>query len=158
MEQRIGFGYDLHRTVKGRKLIIGGVDIPCEFGLDGHSDADVLVHALCDALLGAISMGDIGTHFPDNNPEYKNADSMKLLEKVVAMVSDAGYKVVNIDSVIIAEKPKMFPYKAQMIENIAKVLKISNNAVSVKAKTNEGVDAIGKGEAIAAHVVALLGK
>lgn len=158
MEQRIGFGYDLHRTVKGRKLIIGGVDIPCEFGLDGHSDADVLVHALCDALLGAISMGDIGTHFPDNNPEYKNADSMKLLEKVVAMVSDAGYKVVNIDSVIIAEKPKMLPYKAQMIENIAKVLKISNNAVSVKAKTNEGVDAIGKGEAIAAHVVALLGK
>lgn len=158
MEQRIGFGYDLHRTVKGRKLIIGGVDIPCEFGLDGHSDADVLVHALCDALLGAISVGDIGTHFPDNNPEYKNADSMKLLEKVVAMVSDAGYKVVNIDSVIIAEKPKMFPYKAQMIENIAKVLKISNNAVSVKAKTNEGVDAIGKGEAIAAHVVALLGK
>lgn len=158
MEQRIGFGCDLHRTVKGRKLIIGGVDIPCEFGLDGHSDADVLVHALCDALLGAISMGDIGTHFPDNNPEYKNADSMKLLEKVVAMVSDAGYKVVNIDSVIIAEKPKMLPYKAQMIENIAKVLKISNNAVSVKAKTNEGVDAIGKGEAIAAHVVALLGK
>jgi len=158
MDLRQGIGYDLHRTVSGRPMIIGGVQIPCEFGLLGHSDADVLLHALCDALLGALALGDIGTHFPDTDPAYKGADSLGLLKKTMELVSAQGYSVLNIDANIIAEKPKLMPYKAQMSAVIANVLNIDCSQVSIKAKTNEGVDAIGRGEAIAAQVVVLLGK
>jgi len=158
MDLRQGIGYDLHRTVSGRPMIIGGVQIPCEFGLLGHSDADVLLHALCDALLGALALGDIGTHFPDTDPAYKGADSLGLLKNTMELVSAQGYSVLNIDANIIAEKPKLMPYKAQMSAVIANVLNIDCSQVSIKAKTNEGVDAIGRGEAIAAQVVVLLGK
>jgi len=156
MNIRQGIGYDLHRTVSGRPMIIGGVHIPCDFGLQGHSDADVLLHAICDALLGALALGDIGTHFPDTDPAYKGADSVELLRKTMELVRAEGYAVLNIDANIIAEKPKLMPYKAQMSALIANVLNIECSQVSVKAKTNEGVDAIGRGEAIAAQVVALL--
>ncbi|MPM58871.1 2-C-methyl-D-erythritol 2,4-cyclodiphosphate synthase [bioreactor metagenome] len=158
MEIRQGIGYDLHRTIAGRPLIIGAVNIPSDFGLDGHSDADVLLHALCDALLGALALGDIGSHFPDNDQAYKGIDSMILLKKTMELVSAKGYKVLNIDAVIIAERPKLTPFKAKMAENIAAALMTDRNHVSVKAKTNEGVDAVGRGEAIAAQVVVLLGK
>jgi 2-C-methyl-D-erythritol 2,4-cyclodiphosphate synthase len=158
MNIRQGIGYDLHRTVSGRPMIIGGVTIPCDFGLQGHSDADVLLHALCDALLGALALGDIGTHFPDTDPAHKGANSVELLRKTMDLVRAEGYSVLNIDANIIAEKPKLMPYKAQMSAVIANVLNIECSQVSVKAKTNEGVDAIGRGEAIAAQVVVLLGK
>ena len=158
MDIRQGIGYDLHRTTAGRLLIIGGVNIPSNFGLSGHSDADVLLHALCDALLGALALGDIGMHFPDTDLAYKGIDSMLLLKKTMDLVSAQGYKVLNVDAVVVAEHPKLMPYKTQMVENIATALSINRNCVSVKAKTNEGVDAVGRGEAIAAQVVALLGK
>ncbi|HBG71809.1 MAG TPA: 2-C-methyl-D-erythritol 2,4-cyclodiphosphate synthase [Bacteroidales bacterium] len=155
---RQGIGYDLHRTVPGRPLIIGGVNIPSDFGLSGHSDADVLIHALCDALLGALALGDIGSHFPDTDPAYKGIDSMILLKKTMELVSAAGYKIINIDAVVVAERPKLMPFKMQMAENIAAALNTDRTHVSVKAKTNEGVDAVGRGEAISAQVVVLLFK
>lgn len=150
---RIGLGYDVHRLVEGRKLIIGGIDIPFEKGLLGHSDADVLLHAISDALLGAAALGDIGKHFPDTDIKFKNANSLVLLEKVVELLEKKGYEVNNLDAVIIAEKPKMAPYILDMRKKVAEVLKTSIDAVSIKATTTEGLDATGKGEGIAAQAI-----
>ena len=153
---RIGHGYDVHKLVAERKLIIGGVDIPFEKGLLGHSDADVLTHAIMDALLGAAALGDIGLHFPDNDPAYKDADSIKLLEKVGDILESKLFVVDNIDATIIAQAPKMRPYIDTMRENIAKALRIPVSLVNVKATTEEGLGFTGVGEGIAAHAVCLL--
>jgi len=153
---RVGHGFDVHALVTGRKLIIGGVDIPNEKGLDGHSDADVLVHALCDALLGAAAMGDIGRHFPDTDSRYKNADSRVLLREVSRLVEEAGYRIVNIDGTIIAQAPKMAPHIPSMVNNIAGDLGLSRGQVNIKATTTEGLGYIGRGEGIAAEAVVLL--
>ncbi len=153
---RVGMGYDVHRLVEGRKLIIGGVDIPYEFGLLGHSDADVLLHAIMDALLGAAALGDIGKHFPDNDPQYKGISSLLLLEKVGELLSENQYVIGNIDATIIAQKPKMLPYRDKMIENIANALKIEKNRVSIKATTEEGLGFTGSGEGISSQAVCLL--
>lgn len=153
---RIGHGYDVHKLAEGRKLIMGGVDIPYEKGLLGHSDADVLLHAISDALLGAASLGDIGKMFPDNDPAYKNADSLVLLKKVVAKLDECGYKVGNIDSTIIAQNPKMKPYIEKMRENIAYACGVDIDYISVKATTEEWLGFTGKGEGISAHAVCLI--
>lgn len=153
---RSGIGYDVHRLVEHRKLIVGGVDIPFEKGLLGHSDADVLVHAVIDALLGAAALGDIGSHFPDTDAAFLDADSMKLLMRTGELLARRGYHVVNIDSVIVAQRPKMAPYIAQMRQNIAQALGISVDDVSVKAKTEEGLGFTGTSEGMAAHAVCLL--
>ena len=153
---RVGTGYDVHRLVKGRKLIIGGVEIPYEFGLLGHSDADVLTHALMDALLGAAALGDIGLHFPDNDPEYEGADSLKLLAAVRDKLQEKGFIVDNIDCTIIAQKPKMRPFIGQMKDNFAKTLGIDPEQVNVKATTEEGLGFTGSGEGIAAQAVCAL--
>ena len=151
---RVGIGYDIHRTVKNRKLILGGVEIPFEFGLEGHSDADVLIHAIIDALLGAAALGDIGTHFPDTDPKYENISSIELLKYTHKILVDNMFQIVDIDSTIIAERPKLLPYIQNMRENITSALDINIEQISVKAKTNEGLDSIGRGEAIAAIAVA----
>ncbi|HXG68348.1 MAG TPA: 2-C-methyl-D-erythritol 2,4-cyclodiphosphate synthase [Blastocatellia bacterium] len=156
--QRIGFGYDIHRLVEGRRLVLGGVEIPFEKGLLGHSDSDVLTHAICDALLGAAALGDIGRHFPDTDPRYRGAPSLDLLAAVVELITGRGYAVVNVDAVVLAERPKLAPHIDAMRERLATVLRIDAGKVSVKAKTNEGLDAVGRGEAMAAHAVALLSK
>lgn len=153
---RIGHGYDVHRLVAGRKLILGGVEIPWTLGLDGHSDADVLVHAVMDALLGAAAMGDIGKLFPDTDAAYKDIDSMLLLKEVALLLQKAGYSVGNVDATIIAQKPKLAPYIPQMVKNIADVLGVAENAVNVKATTEEKLGFTGKEEGIAAHAVCLL--
>ncbi len=153
---RIGQGFDVHALVPGRKLVIGGVDIPNEKGLDGHSDADVLLHALCDALLGAAAMGDIGRHFPDTDARYKGADSRMLLREVSALVQEAGYRIVNIDATIIAQAPKMAPHIPAMVNHIAADLGLSRGQVNVKATTTEGLGYAGRGEGIAAEAVVLL--
>lgn len=153
---RSGIGYDVHRLVEHRKLIVGGVDIPFEKGLLGHSDADVLVHAVIDALLGAAALGDIGSHFPDTDAAFLDADSMKLLARTGELLAQRGYRIANIDSVIVAQRPKMAPYIAQMRRNIAQVLGLSVDDVSVKAKTEEGLGFTGTGEGMAAHTVCLL--
>ena len=153
---RIGTGFDSHRLVEGRKLIIGGTEIPFEKGLLGHSDADVLTHAVIDSLLGACALGDIGGFFPDSDPKLKDADSMVLLEKTAAIIKENGYTVCNIDATVIIERPKLAPYTAKMRENIAKALGIDVSAVSVKAKTNEGMGDIGGGNAAAAFCSALV--
>ncbi|MCR5117145.1 MAG: 2-C-methyl-D-erythritol 2,4-cyclodiphosphate synthase [Lachnospiraceae bacterium] len=153
---RIGHGYDVHKLVEGRKLIIGGVDIEFEKGLLGHSDADVLTHAIMDALLGAAGLGDIGLHFPDNDPAYKDADSIKLLEKVGDILESNLYVVDNIDTTIIAQAPKMRPHIDAMREKIAGALRIPVSLVNVKATTEEGLGFTGVGEGIAAHAVCLL--
>jgi 2-C-methyl-D-erythritol 2,4-cyclodiphosphate synthase len=153
---RIGQGYDVHALVSGRKLIIGGVQIPYEKGLAGHSDADVLLHALCDALLGAAALGDIGTHFPDTDARYRGADSRVLLRAVRALVADQQYAIANVDATIIAQAPRMAPHVAAMRANIAADLGIALNAVNVKAKTTERLGFEGRGEGIAAEAVALL--
>ena len=153
---RVGIGYDVHRTVKNRKLILGGVEIPFEFGLEGHSDADVLIHAIIDALLGAAALGDIGTHFPDTDPKYKNISSIELLKNTHKILVDNMFQIVDIDSTIIAERPKLLPYIQNMRKNIASALDINIEQISVKAKTNEGLDSIGRGEAIAAIAVAMV--
>lgn len=153
---RSGIGYDVHRLVEHRKLIVGGVDIPFEKGLLGHSDADVLVHAVIDALLGAAALGDIGSHFPDTDAAFLNADSMKLLVRTGELLAQRGYRIVNIDSVIVAQRPKMAPYIAQMRQNIAQALGLAVDDVSVKAKTEEGLGFTGTGEGMAAHAVCLL--
>lgn len=158
MQQRIGIGFDIHRFVDGRQLVLGGVDIPYSRGLDGHSDADVLLHALCDALLGALGKGDIGEHFPNTDPAYRNISSMILLEKVYQMVEQAGYVVSNVDAVIQAEEPKLREYKPQMKFHIAYKLAVSEDAVNIKATTMEGLGAIGHKEGIAAFVSVLLVK
>ena len=153
---RIGFGYDLHRLVEGRKLILGGVQIPYEKGLLGHSDADVLCHAISEALLGAAALGNIGQHFPDTDPEYKDANSLELLQTVFRLVRQENYQLVNIDTTILAQAPKIMPYADQIIDSLATALDVHPNQISVKATTNEGLDAVGRGEAIAAHAVVLL--
>jgi 2-C-methyl-D-erythritol 4-phosphate cytidylyltransferase/2-C-methyl-D-erythritol 2,4-cyclodiphosphate synthase len=153
---RIGNGYDLHRLVAGRPLILGGVTIPFEKGLDGHSDADVVCHAVTDAILGAASAGDIGRHFPDTDPAWKGADSVELLKRAVGIVREAGYGVANVDAVVIAQRPKLTTYVDAMRASLACALGIDMDLVSVKAKTNEGVDSTGMGEAIAVHAVALI--
>jgi 2-C-methyl-D-erythritol 2,4-cyclodiphosphate synthase len=153
---RIGQGFDVHRLVAGRKLIVGGVTIPFDKGLEGHSDADVLIHAVCDALLGAAALGDIGRHFPDTDPKYKNADSRALLREVAGKVKQAGFSVANVDATIIAQAPKMAAHIPAMVANIAADLGIGTGQVNVKAKTAERLGAIGRGEGITAEAIALL--
>ncbi len=153
---RVGQGFDVHALVTGRKLIIGGVDIPNEKGLDGHSDADVLLHAVCDALLGAGALGDIGRHFPDTDSRYKNADSRMLLREVSRLVQEAGYRIVNIDATIIAQAPKMAPHIPSMVNNIAADLGLSHGQVNIKATSTEGLGFTGRAEGIAAEAIVLL--
>lgn len=153
---RIGQGYDVHHLVEGRKLIIGGVDIPYEKGLLGHSDADVLLHAVMDALLGAAALGDIGQHFPDSDERYKGISSIALLKEVGKILQENGYMIENIDSTVIAQRPKLLPYRPQMAENIAAALGIEKEQVSVKATTEEGLGFTGTGEGISAQAIALL--
>ncbi len=155
---RIGHGYDVHRLITGRPLIIGGVTIPFELGLDGHSDADVLVHAVMDALLGAAALGDIGGLFPDTDPAYKGADSMKLLEQVVKVLSDKGYSIGNIDATLIAQKPKIKPYLLEMRENIARACLVDIDAINVKATTEEKLGFTGTLEGMSAHAVCIIEK
>lgn len=153
---RIGQGFDVHQLVEGRKLIIGGVDIPYEKGLLGHSDADVLLHAICDALLGAAALGDIGRHFSDTDAKFRNIDSRILLRETLHLVRGQGYRVANVDATIIAQQPKMAPHIAQMVEHIAADLHIGKSAVNVKATTTEKLGFTGRGEGIAAQAVVLL--
>ena len=153
---RIGHGYDVHRLVEGRKLIIGGVDIPHSLGLLGHSDADVLLHAISDALLGAAALGDIGKLFPDTDKKFEGANSLMLLKRVGVHLERAGYRIVNIDSTILAQEPKLAPHILKMRSNIARVLELDISAVSVKATTEERLGFTGAGEGIAAHAVALI--
>ncbi len=153
---RIGHGYDVHALVEGRDLILGGVKIPFEKGLMGHSDADVLAHAISDALLGAAALGDIGVLFPDNDPQYKGADSLKLLSAVVAAVRRKGYSISNIDATVIAQRPKLRPFIDEMRRNLASACNLDLDAVSVKATTEEHLGFTGRGEGISAHAVCLL--
>ena len=153
---RIGHGYDVHKLVEGRKLILGGVDIPFEKGLLGHSDADVLLHAISDALLGAAALGDIGLHFPPSDPKYAGADSLELLKQVYVLITDKGYTISNIDATVIAQRPKLLSYIPAMRENIAKALLLPFDCVSVKATTEEKLGFTGSGEGIAAHAVTLI--
>lgn len=153
---RVGIGYDVHRLAEGRDLILGGVDIPYERGLLGHSDADVLVHAVMDALLGAAALGDIGRHFPDTDQEYKGISSVRLLEHVSHLLAQKGYTVGNVDATIIAQSPKMAPYIQEMRENVAKALGVSPDQISIKATTEEGLGFTGSGEGIASQAVACL--
>lgn len=158
MNFRIGHGYDLHRLAEDRRLILGGVDIPFEKGLLGHSDADVAVHALMDALLGALALGDIGKHFPDNDPAYKGISSILLLEKVFELIARENYTLSNADITIIAQKPKLLPYIPEMRKNVAKALGCDISKISIKATTEEGLGFTGSGEAISAHAVCILQK
>ena len=153
---RIGHGYDVHRLVPGRKLILGGVEIPHHLGLLGHSDADVAAHALCDALLGAAALGDIGQHFPDTDPAYAGADSLVLLGRVVELLRAEGWQVGNTDLTILAQRPKLMPHIPQMRQNLARAMGVPVTAVSVKATTEEGLGFTGREEGIAAHAVCLL--
>jgi 2-C-methyl-D-erythritol 2,4-cyclodiphosphate synthase len=153
---RCGIGYDLHRLVEGRPLVVGGITLPFDKGPAGHSDGDVLAHALCDALLGAAGLGDIGGHFPDSDPKWKGANSLMFLAHARKLLDDKRFKITYVDAVVIMEKPKLGPHFPQMREVLAKSLGVSPETIHLKAKTNEGVDAIGRGEAIAAHVVAML--
>ncbi|TGU75289.1 2-C-methyl-D-erythritol 2,4-cyclodiphosphate synthase [Geomonas terrae] len=155
---RIGHGYDVHRLVEGRKLILGGVDVPYVKGLLGHSDADVLLHAISDAILGAIGEGDIGKHFPDTDPAYKGADSLKLLRHVMDLAENKGYRIGNVDATVVAQRPKLAPFIAQMRSNIAATLGTEEDRVNVKATTTEELGFAGRGEGIAAYSVALLQK
>jgi len=154
---RIGIGYDIHRLVEGRKLVLGGVEIPFEKGLLGHSDSDVLSHAICDALLGAAALGDIGTHFPDSDPRWAGASSLDFLARAVEMLTERGYRITNIDATVMAERPKLQPHIEDMRARLASVLVIDIDRINVKAKTNEGLDSIGRGEAIAAQAIVILG-
>ena len=153
---RIGHGYDVHRLVEGRRLILGGVDVPYRMGLLGHSDADVLLHALSDAILGAIGEGDIGRHFPDTDPAYKGADSIKLLRHVMGLADAKGYRIGNVDATIVAQRPKLAPFIAEMRGNIARALSTDEDRVNVKATTTEELGFAGRGEGIASYAVALL--
>ena len=153
---RIGTGYDVHRLVEGRKLILGGVEIPYEKGLLGHSDADVLAHAVMDAVLGAAALGDIGKHFPDTDEAYKGASSIELMERVCEILSEEGYRVVNVDSTVIAQRPKLAAYLEEMRQNMADALGVDPDRVSVKATTEEGLGFTGAGEGIAAQAVCLI--
>lgn len=153
---RVGMGYDVHKLVEGRDLILGGIHVPYEKGLLGHSDADVLLHAISDALLGAAALGDIGRHFPDTDPAFHNADSMKLLEEVVRLIEEEGYKVGNVDATVIAQKPKLMNFIPEMRENISKVLGVTPGQVNVKATTEEHLGFTGEGLGISAQAVCLL--
>ncbi len=153
MNYRVGIGYDIHRFAPGRKLMLGGVEVPHTHGLDGHSDADVVLHAVCDALLGAAGMGDIGEHYPNTDPKYKNISSSVLLKTTNQKVNDAGYKVGNVDIMIMAEQPKLQAYKPKMRFHIAFELAVDESQVNIKAGTNEGLGAIGQGQGIAAYAV-----
>jgi len=155
---RAGIGYDIHRLVSGRDLVLGGITIPFERGLLGHSDADVLIHAICDALLGAAGLGDIGEHFPDSDPDYKDVYSIKLLEKTIEMIGENGLSLINMDATIFAEEPKLSPFKNDMCEKLSSILKIESSLVNVKATTTEGLGVIGKGEGIAAMCIVMIGK
>lgn len=153
---RIGNGYDVHRLTENRKLILGGVEIPFEKGLLGHSDADVLIHTIMDALLGALALGDIGKHFPDNDESYKGISSILLLEKVMEIINKEGYKIGNVDAIIVAQKPKLAPFILEMQENIAKACGTELNQISIKATTEEGLGFTGNGEGISSYAVVLL--
>jgi len=153
---RVGIGYDIHRLVRGRPLILGGVSIAHEKGLMGHSDADVLVHAICDALLGAAGLGDIGLHFPDTDPQYKDISSLKLLSKTCRMLTEKGFRIINLDSIIFAEAPKLGPHRHEMQTSIAKAMNIEMDGINIKATTTEGLGVVGKGEGIGAMCVALI--
>jgi 2-C-methyl-D-erythritol 2,4-cyclodiphosphate synthase len=153
---RIGQGFDAHALVAGRKLVIGGVEIPYEKGLAGHSDADVLIHAVCDALLGAAGLGDMGTHFPDTDARFRDIDSRKLLREVARLLGQRSFRVVNVDSTVIAQAPRLAPHIGEMRENLAADLGVAPEAVNVKAKTTEKLGFVGRGEGIAAEAVALL--
>jgi len=156
MDFRVGFGYDSHRLEANLPLIIGGVNIPFEKGFVAHSDGDLLLHAICDALLGAAALGDIGSHFPDTDPALKNADSQEILRQTLALVNAKGWKVNNVDATVVIQQPKMSPYIHTMVENIARCLQMSPEAISVKAKTNEKMDAVGRGEGAEAYAVVSL--
>lgn len=158
MKLRVGHGYDVHRLTENRKLILGGVEIPYEYGLDGHSDADVLTHAIIDALFGAAALGDIGTHFPDTDPAYKGADSLVLLEQAYSELKQHGYTLANLDATVIAQKPKLKPYIEQMREKLAAVLNVDTDCVSIKATTEEKLGFTGRLEGISAHCVCLIYK
>ena len=158
MKFRVGHGYDVHRYAEGRKLILGGVDVPYDKGLDGHSDADVVVHAIMDSLLGAAALGDIGQHFPDNDEKYKGADSLKLLTAVSGMIRNSGYEIGNIDATIIAQEPKLRRFIDDMRENIAAAMKTDISSVSIKATTEEKLGFTGKLEGVSAHSVCLIYK
>jgi len=153
---RVGIGYDVHRLVEGRKLILGGVDVPFEKGLKGHSDADVLVHAICDALMGAAGLNDIGSHFPDNDSKFKDISSLKLLAKTYEMITKKGFAILNLDTIIFAEKPKLFPYRQAMQQKIAATIDLEPDRINIKATTTEGLGLIGRGEGVAAMCVALV--
>jgi 2-C-methyl-D-erythritol 2,4-cyclodiphosphate synthase len=153
---RIGFGFDVHQLVPNRPLVLGGITIPSPVGCLGHSDADVLLHAVCDALLGALALGDIGQHFPDTDPSFKNADSSILLERCVALIHNQGYEVGNIDVTLVLESPKIMRYAPEMREKMASILQVSPSEVSIKATTNEKMGYIGRGEGCVAHAVAML--
>jgi 2-C-methyl-D-erythritol 2,4-cyclodiphosphate synthase len=153
---RTGIGYDIHRLVEDRKLVLAGVEIPYFKGLLGYSDGDVVIHAVADAMLGAAALGDIGQHFPDTDPAYKGIASGRILEKALAMVSERGFAVNNVDTVILAEEPKIYPFRAGMAAKLAALLGVGKDRVNVKATTNEGVGSIGKGEAIAAYALVTL--
>lgn len=153
---RTGIGYDIHRLVEERKLFLGGVEIPYVKGLLGYSDGDVLIHAISDALLGAASLGDIGQHFPDNDPSFKGIESSKILKRSVDLISSKNFIVANVDTVVIAEEPKIYPFKERMAENIAAILGIDKSRVNIKATTSEGVGSIGRGDAISAYAVVTL--
>ena len=155
---RVGLGFDVHRLVVDRKLVLGGVEIPFEKGLLGHSDADVLLHAICDALFGAVVLGDIGLHFPDSDEKYRGISSLILLKKTNEILNENGFSVNNVDATILAEKPKLASFIPQMRENIAKSLDISMEQISIKATTTEGLGFVGRGEGIAVHAVALVNK
>jgi 2-C-methyl-D-erythritol 2,4-cyclodiphosphate synthase len=158
METHIGIGYDIHRLVPERQLFLGGIEIPYTKGLLGHSDADVLIHAICDALLGAIAGGDIGKLFPDTDPAYRGIRSRELLKIVLELVHKKGYKIANVDTVIIAEEPNLAAFKSRIQENLSKIMKLDKNCVSIKAKTNEGLGALGNKEGIACYAVVLIRK
>ncbi|MFY9553097.1 MAG: 2-C-methyl-D-erythritol 2,4-cyclodiphosphate synthase [Blastocatellia bacterium] len=153
---RTGIGYDIHRLVQGRKLILGGVEIPFEKGLLGHSDSDVLTHAICDALLGAAALGDIGTHFPDSDPRWAGVSSLEFLARTVDLIAEGGYRVGNVDATVTAESPRLLPHVQAIRERLASTLEIEVDQISVKAKSNEGLESVGRGEAIAAYAIALL--
>ena len=154
MSFRCGIGYDLHRLAEGRKLIVGGIEVPFDKGPLGHSDGDVVAHALCDALLGAAGLGDIGTHFPDSDPQWKGANSLLFLAHARKLLDDRSFKIAHVDVVVILERPKLGPHFPKMRLALAKSLNVPSEKIHLKAKTNEGVDAVGRGEAIACHVVA----
>lgn len=156
MKLRVGVGYDVHKLTEGRRLILGGVDIPFEKGLLGHSDADVLLHAISDALLGAAALGDIGRHFPDNDPSYKGIDSMILLKRVAALLCERGYAISNIDATVVCQRPRLAPYIDKMRQNISSALKLDTDDINIKATTTEAMGFEGRGEGISSHAVCLI--